>query len=558
MADAVRQQLLDLAKLHQRAIHPQAARYIATTIAEQYTPQDVPAALANFFAVLKEVTSSHLTQVADATKCFELLQSKPSGGTEISLAAQVVSLSDVPIPIVDETRLTCQAEPKSRRTQPLSVPPRVFAQRQRYFFALARTLRSGLYERGRSATGIAKPLLTISSLEGVDSQETVCVLGLLRRVSGVATGSELLGSRHVELADQWVLEDPIGTVAVDFTGCATDPMGVKGVFAEGLLVIVEGNWVGALLRAKGVSLPPAEARQKSLVHCGGQDLFGLRPTDMESTLRVEREGQGAVIVFLAHVHLDRPQTLNWLSALFAEFQSRTDIDLSSVTFVIIGDFRSSPAPLHLSDLAHQDDAASERHQYRSSMDSFSVSIHAVAPNVATSSTFIFVPGPSDPSVTGQSLPQSPIPSIFTAGIRRRCPKSFFAPNPCRLRWCTQEIVVCRSDFYRTLWRRRVPELHHPLGSSSAASTPYDNLVKTIVDEGHLFPSVVATPLVRWNEDAALQLFPLPSILILCDRGEQWDSQYQGTLVMCPGSFAHNSTFLWLTPSDHSYVFNRVA
>lgn len=72
-------------------------------------------------------------------------------------------------------------------------------------------------------------------------------------------------------------------------------------------------------------------------------------------------------------------------------------------------------------------------------------------NLATHSNFVFVPGPKDPWA-GKSLPQRPILPSFVTRMKQKVRKATFTTNPCRIRYCTQDIVIFREDWLQKLWR----------------------------------------------------------------------------------------------------------
>lgn len=62
------------------------------------------------------------------------------------------------------------------------------------------------------------------------------------------------------------------------------------------------------------------------------------------------------------------------------------------------------------------------------------------------------------------------------------------------------------------------------------------LVKTILDQGHLSPFPMSDRPVLWDYAGALQLYPLPTALVLMDpEALPFTVSYQGCLVMNPGS-----------------------
>ncbi|KAE9977457.1 hypothetical protein EG328_002043 [Venturia inaequalis] len=62
------------------------------------------------------------------------------------------------------------------------------------------------------------------------------------------------------------------------------------------------------------------------------------------------------------------------------------------------------------------------------------------------------------------------------------------------------------------------------------------LVKTILDQSHLSPFPIATRPLHWDYGSALQLYPLPSSLVIADaEAPAFAINYMGCCVMSPGS-----------------------
>ena len=70
----------------------------------------------------------------------------------------------------------------------------------------------------------------------------------------------------------------------------------------------------------------------------------------------------------------------------------------------------------------------------------------------------------------------------------------------------------------------------------------DHLVKTLLDQAHLNPLPPTESAAYWKHDHALWLHPAPEVLVLADRGNQYDVEYEDTLAFNPGAFA--TTFSW--------------
>jgi DNA polymerase epsilon subunit 2 len=62
------------------------------------------------------------------------------------------------------------------------------------------------------------------------------------------------------------------------------------------------------------------------------------------------------------------------------------------------------------------------------------------------------------------------------------------------------------------------------------------LVKTILDQGYLSPFGMAIRPVLWDYISSLQIYPLPTAMVLCDtEAPAFSVTYEGCHVMNPGS-----------------------
>ena len=53
------------------------------------------------------------------------------------------------------------------------------------------------------------------------------------------------------------------------------------------------------------------------------------------------------------------------------------------------------------------------------------------------------------------LPRRPLLSTFTARLKARVPKLQLASNPCRIKFCEQELVIFREDLMARMLRNLV-------------------------------------------------------------------------------------------------------
>ncbi|GET92686.1 DNA polymerase epsilon subunit B, putative [Leishmania tarentolae] len=484
---------------------------------------------------------------ADAVISLQEAKIKGCLGTDGS-SVQVISMDAVPKVFVDEVSNELRV---SRSSAALN---RLQCLNQRYALARRRCWRCGLYQKsvdqGAPHDG-SMPLLSTSALEGLDPDLQVAVLGLL-----------------VVRDEEVFLEDLRGRIKLKFV---EESRVTQHCFVgNGFLVVVSGFWVNSVLQVARVDLPPAERREVTLRDVGcSMDLFGLAPRNPVESLREEKKRLQSVIIVMAHVHLDKVGTMSKLARFFERMQGLSESELRDVTFVFTGDFSSVPP--YFGDASHLPDIFDNSDRLQILLDGLGRCIAANAPAAAQHSHFVLIPGPSDMTRLQGFQPQTPIATHFAKGVENRTKKLTLAPNPCRLRFHTHEIIIARRDFLRDLqhgellyeWdryrtkERTDPALDHgaPGEAGAATTTSFERVTKTLLDEAHLSPSI--DDAVLWNADDALRIPVLPHTMLLCDSTEQWECHYKGVHVVNPGSFAVNGTFLWYTPADGQCSLNRL-
>ncbi|KAI7900022.1 DNA polymerase alpha/epsilon subunit B-domain-containing protein [Cokeromyces recurvatus] len=298
-----------------------------------------------------------------------------------------------------------------------------------------------------------------------------------------------------------------------------------GLFTDGCFVIVEGKYGDDhKFHVTEINLPPAEPRDMSDALFSHVDFMGLpRPLVDEKLLKIEEtKMEDIMFVVLSDVHLDQPKVMQALNTIF-EGYSNGQVPLA---FIFIGNFSSKPFVY----------AGSDAEEYK---DNFSALADLIGEyhNLATHSNFVFVPGPKDPW-SGKTLPQQPILPSFVTRLKQKARKVTFTTNPCRIRYCTQDIVIFREDWLQKLWRNTLLTTNQEVDTD-----PVKHFVHTIIDQGHLCPLPLPIKPVSWAFDNALRLYPLPHTLIIADKCESYKITYEGTHCFNPGSFP-NSDFTW--------------
>ncbi|KAJ5291144.1 hypothetical protein N7478_000395 [Penicillium angulare] len=290
------------------------------------------------------------------------------------------------------------------------------------------------------------------------------------------------------------------------------------------------------------------------------------------------------MVVMSEVNLDNMRALDALRKVFNTYNDLALVDRPQ-TFVLMGNFVQTA-------IINGGGRAGSI-EYKEHFDSLAI-VLAEFPALLQHSTFVFVPGDHDPWASAFSagaastIPRHPIPELFTSRIKRafatanseldRSQSSepmgevVWTSNPARLSWFgpLQDIVIFRDDVSGRLRRTAIDmhsnndeadaTMHEALdnaagdavsiapevvdqgnegkpGSVSAAASGARKLVKTILDQGTLSPFPLPLRPVLWDHASAVQLYPLPTALILADsEAAPFCMTYEGCHVMNPGRF----------------------
>jgi len=163
---------------------------------------------------------------------------------------------------------------------------------------------------------------------------------------------------------------------------------------------------------------------------------------------------------------------------------------------------------------------------------------------------------------------------------------FAASNPCRLRYCTQDILIIREEIMSKMRRHSVlaPNPSHSLSDHSSSSSSCSShlasqsqsvadggeeneeekemvmahhLATTILSQAHLSPLEINVRPVYWNFDHALHLLPLPDLLIVADRQSQFAVSQSDCIVANPGCFTTDFRFMVYSPSSRTATPSKV-
>ena len=312
---------------------------------------------------------------------------------------------------------------------------------------------------------------------------------------------------------KYYLEDPTGSVELDILKANFH----TGLYTENCFVLAEGSYDDGIFHVTALGFPPAEPSKVTRNYFGNINFFGgpsATSVKFSSKLEaMERENQEAMFVVLSDVWLDQPKVMDKLRALFSGYST-----MPPALFVFCGNFTSEPyGPKH----------------YKTLKESFQslASLISEFPSLLENSRFVFVPGPQDPG-PGNILPRPPLPSVLIKIVSEKIPMSIFASNPCRIQYCTQEIVVFREDLISKMCRNSI---HLP---EDLKDIP-NQLMKTILAQAHLCPLPLHVRPVYWNYDHALRVYPVPDLIICADKYDPYTCSNLDCHCLNPGSFARN-------------------
>ena len=243
-------------------------------------------------------------------------------------------------------------------------------------------------------------------------------------------------------------------------------------------------------------------------------------------LRIEQSDSGpegdAMFVFLSDVWLDRPEVVSNLAKLFAGYSA-----IPPTAFVFMGNFNQDP-PSGAGGIVAQAKTLKEHFRVLANM----ICDH---PTLAENSKFIFLPGSNDPGFAN-IFPRPPIPNFIGEDLLKKMPVKeniYFVSNPCRVQYCTQEIVLFREDIVTKMCRNCIyfPE---------TGDIP-SHFGRTLVSQGHLAPLPQHICPCYWDYDRSLYIYPVPDLVVIGDKFDPFTTEpIQDCKILNPGSFAKNA------------------
>uniref|UniRef100_A0A8C6WA18 DNA polymerase epsilon subunit n=1 Tax=Nannospalax galili TaxID=1026970 RepID=A0A8C6WA18_NANGA len=287
---------------------------------------------------------------------------------------------------------------------------------------------------------------------------------------------------------KFFLEDPTGTVQLDLSKFHS------GLYTEACFVLAEGWFEDQVFHVNAFGFPPTEPSSTTRAYYGNINFFGgpshISVKTSAKLKQMEDENKDAMFVFVSDVWLDQVQVLEKLHIMFSGYSPAPP-----TCFILCGNFSSAP-----------------------------YGKNQVQALKGTEGLF----NKKDPGF-GSILPRPPLAESITNEFRQRVPFSVFTTNPCRIQYCTQEIIIFREDLVNKMCRNCV---RFP---SSNLDIP-NHFVKTILSQGHLTPLPLYVCPVYWAYDYALRVYPVPDLLVIADKYDPFTITNTECLCINPGSF----------------------
>lgn len=331
----------------------------------------------------------------------------------------VINAFDVPSFVFDSERNKYVSDTSPRSFLPDASQKAAYI-KARYTMLWQRTIRHELFAPTVSGTTSRAKKFQLRLIEQILSTSymaDVVVLGLLTQLT----------------EGKLYIEDPTGIVPLDLTNAQYH----SGLFCEGCFVLVEGCFEDLKLTVAGLGFPPPELATSSRAHFGTLNTWGgPSKTLLKHSARlmeIERMNTENTIVFLSDCWLDHPFVMDKLKVLFAGYN-----DCPPTAIVLMGPFiKASECPALLK---------TKLTLLANCLEPFDL--------LRKETDFVFVPSIDDPTSVN-ILPRPPLPEALCADFRKRVPRTILATNPCRLQYCTQQIVVCRADLVTKFCRNTI-------------------------------------------------------------------------------------------------------
>ncbi|KAA8492965.1 DNA polymerase epsilon subunit B [Porphyridium purpureum] len=416
----------------------------------------------------------------------------------------------------------------------------------------------------------------------------------LTKIQGLICGDNgtkyLFGMLSLRDEHSYALEDDSGSVSINLDLAQTD----GSLITESSFVLVEGcmKEVSEAFHVRAICQPPLEDPQLTMEGLKGLNLFGGIGQVTNRGAAAQPDVSPQVMLVLGGCHLDTPETFSKLKKLL---QNLTAANVVPAVIVLMGSFLSFPLGRNMDDAEMLEMLFSK----------LGTMVFARFPLIARSTSLVLVPGSNDMGVSG-IMPLCPVPEYMVAGLRKTVPDLSCTTNPSRILLGERRVVLYEDDVAHASYLGRIfptdacididaltaeknataaamPCQPNPFlsqltqqtnGPSQAGRAPGLQLssdeaprdfnakrIQSMLHQSHLCPLPLRIQPISWQMDHAMWLLPQPDGLIVAScPGRHWSKhttsqsrvwEYQSSVIMEPGSFARDGTYLLYSSSDNS-------
>ncbi|KAG7204356.1 hypothetical protein KM043_002169 [Ampulex compressa] len=285
---------------------------------------------------------------------------------------------------------------------------------------------------------------------------------------------------------------------------------------EGSIVIANGIYKEGILQVEDIGFPPAESSNNSRVDFGDANTFGgphNLSLKLSDKLKIHEEAnKDGMLIFISELWLDNATVLQKFKTMLEGYS-----EFPPIAFVLCGHFLSFPSNV------------TSAQKLKEGFKNLAELINQY-PDIRETSKFIFVPAPYDLGAP-KILPRGPLPQCLTKEFSKTVPGAIFATNPCRIQYCTKEIVVLREDILTKMCRNTI---YFP-----SEGNVFDHYAKSIICQSHLAPLNLSVAPVYWKYDHTLQIYPTPDLIVVADQFEAYATVYSNCHIINPGMFPKN-------------------
>lgn len=198
-----------------------------------------------------------------------------------------------------------------------------------------------------------------------------------------------------------------------------------------------GKYRDGTLKIEEMGFPVTELASSSRAFFGTVNTWGGRSKNLLKYSRklaeLEEKKQDHTIVFLSDCWLDDPTVFSKLSQLLKGYNG-----VPPRAIVLMGPFAKV-----------NENAYALKKRFQALGE-----ILTACERLKAETDVVLVPSSEDP-MAANILPRAPLPECLIGDLKKRYPRIVLATNPCRLQYCTQQIVVCRADLVTKLCRNTI-------------------------------------------------------------------------------------------------------